>query len=193
MRLSRLEMRSPKLSLKNLGTTVHRGFSRILTGLLGVGKASSMQITTMPSFQPHEMLRLIQKGCFKILRQDKTPSAGKRLAKLQQLQTEGKIPEDIPLDFEDDLRVDQLAEYLVEVEKLVGEFASRETVANEMISYLGMSQWREAFTSIPSQGGVPLPWYFIAGKYLLQNRGKDENDMRDLFEAVAEPRYQCIC
>lgn len=136
-------------------------------------------------FQPHEMLELIQKGCFKILRQDKTPSAGKRLSKLQQLQTEGKIPEDISLDFEDDLRVDQLAEYLVEVEKLIGEFASRETVANEVLSYLGMSNLQETFTSIPRQGGVPLPWYFIAGKYLLQNRGKDENDMRELFEEIA--------
>ena len=137
-------------------------------------------------FQPHEMLDLIQKGCFKILRQDKAPSSGKRLAKLQQLQTEGKIPEDISLDFEDDLRVDQLAEYLVEVEKLIGGFASRETVANEMLSYLGMSNLHETFTSIPSQGGVPLPWYFIAGKYLLQNRGKDENDMRDLFGDIAK-------
>ena len=137
-------------------------------------------------FQPHEMLDLIQKGCFKILRQDKAPSAGKRLAKLQQLQTEGKIPEDISLDFENDLRVDQLAEYLVEVEKLIGGFASRETVANEMLSYLGMSNLQETFTSIPSQGGVPFPWYFIAGKYLLQNRGKDENDMRDLFEDIAK-------
>ena len=136
-------------------------------------------------FQPHEILELIQKGCFKILRQDKTPSAGKRLSKLQQLQTEGKIPEDISLDFEDDLRVDQLAEYLVEVEKLIGGFASRETVANEILSYLGVSNLQEIFTSIPSQGGVPLPWYFIAGKYLLQNRGKDENDMRDLFEEIA--------
>ncbi|MCY3627392.1 MAG: type I-D CRISPR-associated protein Cas10d/Csc3 [Gammaproteobacteria bacterium] len=137
-------------------------------------------------FQPDEMLELIQKGCFKILRQDKAPSAGKRLAKLQQLQTEGKIPEDVSLDFEDDLRVDQLAEYLVEVEKLIGEFASRETVANEILSYLGMNRLQEAFASIPSQGGVPLPWYFIAGKYLLQNSGKDENDMRILFEEITK-------
>ena len=136
-------------------------------------------------FQPHEMLRLIQKGCFKILRPDKPPSAGKRLVKLQQLQTDGKIPEDIPLDFEDDIRVDQLAEYLVEVEKLVGKFAQRETVAQELLAYLGMNSWQEAFASIPSQGGVPLPWYFIAGKYLLQNPGKDEADMRDLFENIA--------
>ena len=137
-------------------------------------------------FQPDEMLELIQKGCFKILRQDKAPSAGKRLAKLQQLQTEGKIPEDIPLEFEDDLRVDQLAEYLVEVEKLIGKFTSRETVVNEILSYLGMSNLQETFTSIPSQGGVPLPWYFIAGEYLLKNRGKDENDMRNLFEDIAK-------
>ncbi len=137
-------------------------------------------------FQPDEMLELIQKGCFKILRHDKAPSAGKRLAKLLQLQTEGKISEDILLDFEDDLRVDQLAEYLVEVEKLIGKFASRDVVANEIIAYLGLNEWQEVFTLIPSQGGVPLPWYFIAGKYLLQNRGKDENDMRELFKDIAD-------
>ena len=32
---------------------------------------------------------------------------------------------------------------------------------------------------------MPLPWYFIAGKYLLQNPGKDEKDMRYLFEEIA--------
>lgn len=137
-------------------------------------------------FQPDEMLELIQKGCFKILRQDKPPSAGERLAKLQQLQTEGEIPEDIPLEFEDDLRVDQLAEYLVEVEKLIGKFASRETVAHELLAYLGMKEWQEVFTLIPSRGGMPLPWYFIVGKYLLKNSGKDENDMRELFEDIAK-------
>ena len=136
-------------------------------------------------FQPHEMLRLIQKGCFKILRQDKRPSAGKRLEKLQQLQEAGKIPDDIPLDFEDDIRVDQLAEYLTEIEKLVGKSAEREVVADEIIAYLGLEAWKMAFVSIPSQGGVPLPWYFIAGKYLLQNPGKDERDMRDLLEVIA--------
>lgn len=140
-------------------------------------------------FQPHEMLRLIQKVCFKFIRsykKPKPPSAGKRLAKLQQLQVDGKVPEEIPLNFEDDLRVDQLAEYLFEVEKIVGKFASRETVAEEVITYLKMREWQNAFDSLkPLKGGVPYCWYFIAGKYLLQNRGKDENDMRNLFENIA--------
>ena len=114
-------------------------------GLHAVGKVFKYADYYDAFFQPDEMLELIQKGCFKILRQDKAPSAGKRLAKLQQLQTEGKIPEDISLGFEDDLRVDQLAEYLVEVEKLIGGFASRETVANEILSYLGMSNLQETF------------------------------------------------
>ena len=136
-------------------------------------------------FQPDEMLNLIQKGCFKILRQDKAPSAGKRLAKLQQLQEQEKIPADISLIFEDDIRVDQLAEYLFEVEKLVGKFADRQIVSDEIITYLGMGGWQTAFAEIPRQGGVPFPWYFIAGKYLLQNPGKDPRDMRDLFEEIA--------
>ena len=136
-------------------------------------------------FQPSEMLRVIQKGCFKILPQDKAPLAGKRLAKLRQLQTEGTIPEHIPLDFEDDIRVDQLAEYMAEVERFVGKFVDRQTVAKAMIAYLKMEDWQVAFVSIPWQGSMPFPWYFIAGKYLLQNPGKDERDMRDLFEEIA--------
>lgn len=138
-------------------------------------------------FQPEEMLDLLQKGCFKILRPDKTPSAGKRLGKLLQLQEQEKIQTDIALDFEDDIRVDQLAEYLFEVEKLVGKFAGRQVVADAIIAYLGMGEWQLAFNSLkPIKGGVPYCWYFIAGKYLLQNPGKDQQDMRELFEAIAK-------
>ena len=79
-----------------------------------------------------------------------------------------------------------MAEYLFEVEKLVGKFVDRQIVADELIAYLGMSGWKADFVEIPRQGGVPLPWYFIAGKYLLQNPGKDELDMRALFEAIAK-------
>ena len=136
-------------------------------------------------FQPSEMLRVIQKGCFKILRPEKAPKAGQRLAKIQQLQTAGKISEDISLNFEDDIRIDQLAEYLTEVERFIGGFVDRQTVAEEIIAYLKMENWQTAFASIPWQGSMPLPWYFIASKYLLQNPGKDERDMRDLFTAIA--------
>ena len=138
-------------------------------------------------FQPDEMLGLIQKRCFEILRPAKTPSAGKRLGKLLQLQEQEKIRADIALDFEDDIRVDQLAEYLFEVEKLVGKFADRQVVADAIIAYLEMGEWQLAFNSLkPIKGGVPYCWYFIAGKYLLQNPGKDEMDMRELFEAIAK-------
>ena len=40
------------------------------------------------------------------------PSAGKRLQKMLQLQEKGDISPDVNLNFEDDMRVDQLAEYL---------------------------------------------------------------------------------
>ena len=136
-------------------------------------------------FHPSEMLHVIQKGCFKILRQEKVPKAGQRLAKIEQLQRVGKIPEDIPLNFEDDIRVDQLAEYLTEVERFIGRFVDRQTIAEAIIAYLKMGNWQTAFASIPWQGSMPLPWYFIAGKYLLQNPGKDERDMRDLFMTIA--------
>ena len=157
-----------------------------LNGFTRAGKGFKYAEYYNAFFQPDEMLGLIQKGCFEILRPDKTPSAGKRLDKLLQLQAQEKIPAEISLAFEDDIRVDQLAEYLFEVEKLVGKFVDSQIVADELIASLGMIGWKAAFVEIPRQGGVPLPWYFIAGKYLLQNPGKDEVDMRALFESIAK-------
>ncbi len=159
---------------------------RNLNGFTREGKGFKYADYYDAFFQPHQLLDLIKGGCFKIIHQDKNPSAGKRLENLKQRQEKGEIPEEIPLDFEDDLRVDQLAEYLSEVEKIVGKFASRETVAETVITHLKMREWQNAFDALkPIKGGVPYCWYFIAGKYLLQNPGKDEVDMRDLFEEVA--------
>ena len=78
--------------------------------------------------------------------------------------------------FEIDTRVDQLAEYLNEIEKNVGKIANREIVATEVITSLDMQEYQTEFESFPRDnraGGVPLHWYFLAGKYLVKNRGLD--------------------
>ena len=139
-------------------------------------------------FQIPQLLHLIGVGCFRILHENKSPSAGKRLQKMLQLQEKGDIPSDVPLDFEDDMRVDQLAEYLYEVEKHVGVVTSREAVSAEILRFLDMQGYQTAFEAIPRDnraGGVPLHWYFLAGKYLIKNRGLDANQMDDLFANIA--------
>ena len=105
-----------------------------------------------------------------------------------QLQEKGDIPSDVTLDFEDDMRVDQLAEYLYEVEKHVGVVTSREAVSAEIVKVLDMQEYQTGFEAIPRDnkaGGVPLHWYFLAGKYLMKNRGFDANQMEDLLANIA--------
>ena len=139
-------------------------------------------------FQIPQLLKLISIGCFRVLHENKSPSAGKRLQKMSQLQETGNIPSDVTLDFEDDMRVDQLAEYLYEIEKHVGTVTSRETVSAAIVRFLDMQEYQTGFDAIPRDnraGGVPLHWYFLAGKYLMKNRGLDPNQMEDLFAEIA--------
>ena len=138
-------------------------------------------------FQIPQLLKLISVGCFRVLHENKSSSAGKRLQKMLQKQESAEFPADVNLHFEDDIRVDQLAEYLSEIEKHVGEVTSREAVSAEIIKFLNMQEYQTDFEAIPRDhraGGVPYHWYLLAGKYLMKNRGLDTNQMEDLFANV---------
>ena len=159
-----------------------------LNGFTRDGKGFKFPDYYYDFFQIPQLLKLISVGCFRILHENKSPSAEKRLQKLLQLQERGDISPDVPLDFEEDMRVDQLAEYLYEVEKQVGRVTSRETVSAEILKFLDMQEYQTAFEVIPRDnraGGVPLHWYFLAGKYLIKNRGLDANQMEGLFTVIA--------
>ena len=160
-----------------------------LNGFTRDGKGFKFPDYYFDFFQLPQLLKLISTGCFRILHENKSPSAGKRLQKMLQLQERGDIPSDVFLDFEDDMRVDQLAEYLYEVEKHVGVVTNREAVSAEIVRFLGMQGYQTAFEAIPRDnraGGVPLHWYFLAGRYLAKNRGFDPNQMADLFANIAK-------
>ena len=160
-----------------------------LNGFTRDGKGFKFPDFYYDFFQIPQLLKLISIGCFRILHENKSPSAGKRLQKILQLQERGDIPNNDTLDFEDDMRVDQLAEYLFEIEKNVGVVTSRKIVSAEIVKVLNMQEYQTIFEAIPRDnraGGVPLHWYFLAGKYLLENRGLDTNQMADLFTSIAE-------
>lgn len=159
-----------------------------LNGFTRDGKGFKFPEYYYDFFQLPQLLKLIGGGCFRILHENKSPSAGKRLQKMLQLQERGDILSDVSLDFEDDMRVDQLAEYLYEVEKHVGVVTNREAVSAEIVRFLDMQGYQTDFEAIPRDnraGGVPLHWYFLAGKYLIKNRGLDANQMEGLFTSVA--------
>ena len=159
-----------------------------LNGFTRDGKGFKFPDYYYDFFQVPQLLKLISVGCFRILHEAKLPSAGKRLQKMLQLQEKGDISPDVNLHFEEDMRVDQLAEYLYEIEKHVGAIVSREAVSSEIVTALDTQEYQTDFEAIPRDnraGGVPLHWYFLAGKYLTKNRGLDPNQMEDLFANIA--------
>ncbi len=159
-----------------------------LNGFTRDGKGFKFPDYYYDFFQIPQLLKLIRVGCFRILHENKSPSAGKRLQKMLQLQERTDISPDVNLHFEEDMRVDQLAEYLNEIEKHVGIITSREVVSSEIVKILDMQEYQTDFEAIPRDnraGGVPLHWYFLAGKYLVKNRGLDPNQMEDLFADIA--------
>ena len=159
-----------------------------LNGFTRDGKGFKFPDYYFDFFQLPRLLKLISVGCFRILNESKAPSAGKRLQKMAQLQEKADISPQINLDFEDDIRVDQLAEYLYEIEKRVGAITSRDETCCEIVRVLEMQEYQADFEAIPRDnraGGVPLHWYFLAGKYLTKNRGLDSNQMEDLFANIA--------
>ena len=159
-----------------------------LNGFTRDGKGFKFPDYYYDFFQVPQLLKLISVGCFRILHEAKLPSAGKRLQKMLQLQEKGDISPDVNLHFEEDMRVDQLAEYLYEIEKHVGAIVSREAVSSEIVTALDTQEYQTDFEAIPRDnraGGVPLHWYFLAGKYLMKNRGLDANQMENLFANIA--------
>ena len=159
-----------------------------LNGFTRDGKGFKFPDYYYDFFQIPQLLKLISAGCFRILHETKSPAAGKRLQKMLQLQEKEGISPDVNLHFEEDLRVDQLAEYLYEIEKHVGAIASREAVSSGIVTILDTQEYLTDFEAIPRDnraGGVPLHWYFLAGKYLMKNRGLDLNQMEDLFANIA--------
>ena len=173
---------------KQLVTYCAKRLEVYLNGFTRDGKGFKFPDYYYDFFPIPQLLKLIRTGCFRILHENKSPSAGKRLQKMLQLQERGDISSDITLHFEDDMRVDQLAEYLYELEKHVGAVTSREAVSSEFVRALNMQEYQTDFEAIPRDnraGGVPLHWYFLAGKYLMRNRGLDPNQMEDLFANIA--------
>jgi len=155
-----------------------------LNGFTRDGKGFKFPDYYYDFFQISQLLKLISTGCLRVLHENKSPSAGKRLQKMLQLQEKGDIPTDTHLDFESDLRVDQLAEYLYEIEKHVGAVTNRDGVSAEIIRFLGMQEYQTGFDAIPRDnraGGVPSNGYFLAGKYLMKNPGLDTTQLEGWF------------
>jgi len=151
--------------------------------------------TIKPQSETQSLIRKWQ-GAGKIpntIDPENCPASAGRLAKIVELQESARENEhafrNLDVAFEPDTRVDQLAEFLDQVQEIIGEIVGKEQVTEKILEALDLVLMREQFSAIPTDtrtGGVPLHWYFAAGKYFQQQKGLSPSQMRKLLDEVAD-------
>jgi CRISPR-associated protein Csc3 len=107
---------------------------------------------------------------FTLLGDKRTPVTGTRREKMQK-----EFPElaDLDWDYPANLQVDRLAEGVRGLVGILEDYygTSHENATQALLNALDLSDYMEAWQRIPSAGGVPHGWYYIAGHYMRQHTG----------------------
>jgi CRISPR-associated protein Csc3 len=134
-------------------------------------------------FSGLDMVSIGLQATMKVVHPNKEPSAGKRWDKLSGWMDVGMTREEM-----EDVRVDQLAEWLYLAEKVARESPGGVDAPRVMIEDLGMLDLYQDFLAVPRDsraGGVGYHWYFLAGHFLKRNRGLDPQAWEERIRAVA--------
>jgi CRISPR-associated protein Csc3 len=158
-------------------------------------------------FDAPELIRVSAGGALKKLHEGSNSASAKRSAKLVEFRRKGALPPSLNVEFEDDIRIDQLAEYSDLVERKVWQaFCENRKIKNPpdaaqiILEQIGLQSIRSEFDSIANlndairsagekgnTGGVPLSWYYVSAQFFNQpqNKGMSANDVQGLIASLA--------
>ena len=168
--------------------------NREFTGLSRDGKGLKTAPYYDLHFTPGEQICLAARAVFKMIPETKPPAAGKRFASLIK---KGMAPDGVDLDLPDDVRTDQLAEFCAMAVGIAQNATPGLDAVGLVLQTLGLSHERQTFDAIAGAkggGGVPYPWYYVAGVYLGRGRGTGAapDEWRALIENLAHTLAQAI-
>jgi CRISPR-associated protein Csc3 len=157
-------------------------------------------------FDAVQLMEVSIDAACRLIPSTKIPSAKKRSDSLVAFQTAGDLPESLNVKFTDDYRIDRLAEFGDILCRGIwnawrdrfNNWQKQQPKANrknppdldltqKFAEQLGLSDEISALKAIQSlkkTGGVPLDWYYLAAKYLQQNLGLDEAQIREKMAAM---------
>lgn len=142
-----------------------------LTGFNRDGKGMKYADYYNLFFSKLDMLQVGLNATWKIIHPAKAAAAGKRFAKMV---SGAWMGEEIDLDLQDDIRVDQLAEWCFLAERMFADFPEGKLVPRLLLAAMQLEDLFEDFLAVPRDsraGGVGYHWYFAAGHYLKRNPG----------------------
>lgn len=172
-------------TIEHIKTMVGAELAKNQNGIRRDGKGMKYADYYWLFFELPQFIEIGQKATFRVIKDGKKPSAGKRFTKMK----EGKwMPAHVDLDLPDDLRVDQLAEWCFLAEKQVQERLPDFQTSSFLLSEMGLSALEDDFKAVPRDnraGGVGYHWYFAAGYYIKKHGGLSPEDVKDKAEAWA--------
>ena len=155
-----------------------------------------------------ELMKVSIDAACKLVPSTKASSAKKRSDSLVKFQNTQELPSHLNVQFDEDYRIDRLAEFgdilcrkiwnkwqenAAKAQKELPK-AKRQTIpelnlTDKLAEYLGLAEEipaLEAIRSLKKTGGVSLDWYYLAAQYLQNQKGLDENELRDTMFSMVE-------
>lgn len=156
------------------------------TGIKRDGKGIKYAAYYWLFFDLPQFIQIGVDATFKVINENKKPSAGKRFEKM----VNGKwMDSRVDLDLPDSIRVDQLAEWCYLAEKQIAEVLPDFDTGAFLLQEMGLSALEGDFRAVPRDnraGGVGYHWYFAAGHFIKRNPGLSPAEVEDKARQMAE-------
>jgi len=169
--------------IKNL---VSQRLAESKTGIKRDGKGMKYAAYYWLFFDLPQFLEIGVDATFKIINENKKPSAGERFKKMSD---GGWMEAHVDLDLPDTIRVDQIAEWCYLAEKQVAEVLPDFDTGQFLLNEMGLSSLEADFRAVPRDnraGGVGYHWYFAAGHFIKKNPGLSPSEVEEKVRTWAQ-------
>ncbi len=149
------------------------------TGIKRDGKGIKYAAYYWLFFDLPQFLEIGVDATFKIINENKKPSAGSRFEKM--INGNWMAPQ-VDLDLPNDIRVDQIAEWCYLAENQIAEVLPKFDTAHFLLNEMGLSSLEADFRAVPRDnraGGVGYHWYFAAGHFIKKNPGLSPSEVEE--------------
>lgn len=156
------------------------------TGIKRDGKGMKYAAYYWLFFDLPQFIQIGVDATFKVINENKKPSAGKRFEKMV---SGNWMDARVNLDLPDSIRVDQLAEWCFLAEKQVAESLPDFDTGVFLLTEMGLSALEDDFRAVPRDnraGGVGYHWYFAAGHFIKRNPGLSPAEVEDKARQMAQ-------
>lgn len=175
-------------TIERIKAEIRRRLFQSLIGFKRDGKGLKFADYYWSFFDVRQLIEVGTRATFGIIHEGKNPSAGKRFDKMATWF-------DLPADLQDDVRVDQLAEWCYFVEKTVAIEFPDLNIAEVLLKAMNLSSLTADFKAVPRDtraGGVGYHWYLVAGYYLREHSHLDPTQWRERIEQLAKTAISAL-